>query len=255
MLARREGALRLSVVGCGDALGSGGRPNTCFWVQRGDPTVSLDFGATSLVALKGLGLDAGRIDLVLLTHLHGDHFGGLPFLLLEGQFDGRRTRALTIVGPLGTSERLKRAMEVFFPGSSENKWRYPLQVVDLPCGEIYRFAHLEVETREVAHPSGAPSTGVRLSDGSRLLAYSGDTMWTEALVDVASGADLFITECYVFENAPKNHLDFATIAANRSRFATPRVMLTHMSRTMLPHLADVEAKGYLTAHDGLILDV
>jgi ribonuclease BN (tRNA processing enzyme) len=247
--------MRLTVVGCGDAFGSGGRANTCFWIESGGTTVALDFGATSLVALKRLGLDPGRIDLVLLSHLHGDHFGGLPFLLLEGQFDGRRTRPLTIVGPPGTGERLKAAMEVFFPGSSTTMWRYPLEVVDLPCRTPYRFAQLEVETHEVAHPSGAPSTGVRVGDGSRLLAYSGDTMWTEALFDIAKGADLFITECYVFERAPKNHLDFATIAANRPRFATPRVMLTHMSGAMLPHLADVEAKGYLTAHDGLILDV
>lgn len=248
-------AMRLTVVGSGDAFGSGGRANTCFWVESGDAVVALDFGATSLVALKRLGLDPGRIDLVLLTHLHGDHFGGLPFLLLDGQFDGQRTRPLTIVGPVGTAERLKAAMEVFFPGSSGNKWRYPLEVVDLPCPTTYRFAHVEIETREVVHPSGAPSTGVRLADGRRLLAYSGDSMWTEALIEVARDADLFIVECYKRDGAPRNHLDFATIEANRSRFKTPRVMLTHMSAAMLPHLAEVEAKAYLTADDGLLVDV
>ena len=107
----------------------------------------------------------------------------------------------------------------------------------------------------MVHPSGAPSTGVRLADGRRLLAYSGDTMWTDALFDIAAGADLFITECYTRHRAPKNHLDFETIDAQRARFATPRVMLTHMSGAMLPHLAEAEAKGYLTAHDGLIIDV
>jgi ribonuclease BN (tRNA processing enzyme) len=247
--------MRLTVVGCGDAFGSGGRANTCFWIESGETTVALDFGATSLVVLRRLGLDPGRIDLVLLSHLHGDHFGGLPFLLLDGQFEGCRTRPLTIVGPAGTGERLRTAMEVFFPGSSSNQWRYPLQVVDLPCRKPYRFMHLWAETQEVVHPSGAPSTGVRLADGKRLLAYSGDTMWTDALVDVAAGADLFIIECYTKTGAPKNHLDFATIAANRSRLTTLRIMLTHMSAAMLPHLAEAEEKGYLTAHDGLVLDV
>ena len=247
--------MRLTVVGCGDAFGSGGRANTCFWIESGDAVVALDFGATSLPALKRLGLDPARIDLVLLSHLHGDHFGGLPFLLLDGQFEGRRTRPLTIIGPVGTGERLKAAMEVFFPGSSAMTWRYPLQVVDLPCRTAYRFAHLQAETHEVIHPSGAPSTGVRLGDGKRLLAYSGDTMWSETLVEIAAGADLFIIECYMRDGAPKNHLDFATIAADRTRFATPRVMLTHMSVAMLAHLAEVEGKGYLTAHDSLVVDV
>jgi ribonuclease BN (tRNA processing enzyme) len=125
----------------------------------------------------------------------------------------------------------------------------------LPCRTSHRFGHFEIETHEVVHPSGAPSTGVRVSDGARLLAYSGDTMWTEALFDVARGASLFIIECYKLTKAPPNHLDFETIAANRPGFETSRVMLTHMTDTVLARLAEVEAKGYLTAYDGLVLDV
>ena len=247
--------MRLTVVGSGDAFGSGGRANTCFWLESGDVTVALDFGATSLVALRRLELNPSRIDLVVLSHLHGDHFGGLPFLLLDGQFDGHRERPLTIVGPLGTTERLNAAMEVFFPGSSWNKWRYALNVVDLPCLAPYDFAHLQIESREMIHPSGAPSTGVRITDGGRTLAYSGDTTWTDELTEVAKGADLFILECYKMDGPLKNHLDFATIEANRARLATPRVMLTHMSVAALSHLPEIEAKGYLTADDGLVLDV
>jgi ribonuclease BN (tRNA processing enzyme) len=247
--------MRLTVVGCGDAFGSGGRANTCFWIETGHATVVLDFGATSLVALKALRLDPCRIDLVVLSHLHGDHFGGLPFLLLDRHFDQECDRPLTIVGPVGTAERLSAVLEVFFPGSSRNRWRFPLETVDLPCSSPYRFAHLQIETREVIHPSGAPATGVRISDKDRLLAYSGDTMWTETLTDVADGADLFILECYKMNGAPKNHLDLATIEANRARFANRRIMLTHMSDAVLSHLPDVEEKGYLPAYDGLVLDV
>ncbi len=234
--------MRLTVVGCGDAFGSGGRANTCFLIDSRDVVVALDFGATSVLALKRLQLSASRIDLVVLSHLHGDHFGGLPFLLLEGQFEGQRERPLTIVGPPGTGERLNAALEVFFPGSTANQWRYRLEVVDLPCLTPYAYGHLEIETREVVHPSGAASTGVRIGG-------------TEALLPIADGADLFITECYTMDGAPKNHLDFATIEANRARLATPRVMLTHMSEAVLRHLADLEAKGYVIAHDGLVLAI
>jgi len=72
--------MRLTVVGCGDAFGSGGRGNACFLVESGTVTLALDFGATALVGLRRLGLDPNRLDAVVLSHLHGDHFGGLPFL-------------------------------------------------------------------------------------------------------------------------------------------------------------------------------
>jgi len=247
--------MRLTVVGCGDAFGSGGRGNACFWIESGGVTVALDFGATALVGARRLGLDPNRIDAVVVSHLHGDHFGGLPFLLLDGHFDSRRETPLTIIGPVGAAERLRAALEVFYPGLSGLDWRFPLDVVHLPCGVRHRFAHLAIETAAVVHPSGAPATAVRMADGTRTLAYSGDTGWTDALVEVARGADFFITECTSFDRPLANHLDFTTIAANRARFEAARVMLTHMGAAVLDHLAEIEAKGYLAAYDGLIVHI
>ena len=247
--------MRLTVVGCGDAFGSGGRANTCFLVETDETTIALDFGATSLVALKRLGVDPNRIDGVMLSHLHGDHFGGLPFLFLDAQFDSHRTKPLTVIGPPGTAERIRAAQEVFFPGSSGNKWKFRLDIVDLPLRTDHAFADLGIWTTQVVHPSGAPSTAVRLEAGGRSLVFSGDTSWTEALVEIAQGADLFITECYRLSGAPVAHPSFAEIDANRARFNARRIMLTHMSQEVLKDLAAVEARGYVAAHDGLTLDV
>ena len=107
--------MRLTVIGCSDAFGSGGRFNTCFMVQGAKSTVLLDCGASTPVALKVRGVDFSSIDGIVLTHLHGDHFGAIPFFMLESQFHLRRERPLTIVGPPGTRNRVMAAMEVFFP--------------------------------------------------------------------------------------------------------------------------------------------
>ncbi len=56
--------MRLTVVGCGDAFGSGGRFNTCFFLETAKGTLLVDFGASSLVALKARGLDPDRIDVL-----------------------------------------------------------------------------------------------------------------------------------------------------------------------------------------------
>ncbi len=77
--------MRITIVGCGDAFGSGGRFNTCVFLEPAKGTLLVDFGASSLVALKARGLDPDRIDGIVLSHLHGDHFGALPFLAASGR--------------------------------------------------------------------------------------------------------------------------------------------------------------------------
>ena len=110
--------MKLMIVGFGDAFGSGGRSTTCFWLETAKGTLVVDFGASALPALKARALEPNRIDAIILSHLHGDHFGGLPFLLLDAQFLSRREKPLLIAGPPGTRARLDAALEVFFPKST-----------------------------------------------------------------------------------------------------------------------------------------
>ena len=73
--------MRLTIVGCGDAFGSGGRSNTCFMLETAKATLAVDFGASALPALKKQGIDPNRIDGIVLSHLHGDHYFGLIGLI------------------------------------------------------------------------------------------------------------------------------------------------------------------------------
>src|ERR1041384_2616668 len=124
--------MRLTIVGSGDAFGSGGRFNTCFHLAAGEHRYLIDCGATTHTALRVAGIDTNSIDAIILTHLHGDHFGGIPFLLIDGQYLSRRERPLLFAGPPGTTERINAALEVFFPGSSKSKWRFPWSVMEIP---------------------------------------------------------------------------------------------------------------------------
>ena len=244
--------MRLTVIGCGDAFGSGGRFNTCFLIEASNSAILLDCGASSMVALHARGIDAASIDGVILSHLHGDHFAGLPFFLLDGQFLTRREKPLLVAGPPGTRSRLVDAMEVFFPGSGATKWRFPLQVEEIAVGPRCELRGLAIETTEVLHQSGAPSTAVRISDGQRILAYSGDTEWTDALFPVADGADLFIVECYDYERKLTGHMNWADLQSHLSQLNARRIMLTHMNPSMLKQQAEVRETGVILAEDGLV---
>jgi ribonuclease BN (tRNA processing enzyme) len=247
--------MRLTIVGSGDAFGSGGRFNTCFWLETAKATLLVDCGASSLVALKALGLDHARVDGIILSHLHGDHFGGLPFLLLDAQFLTRRERPLLIAGPPGTRARVDVALEAFFPGATGNKWRFVWEVFEIEVGRPTEVLGHMVTTTEVVHYSGAPSTALRLSDGQKLFAYSGDTEWVDGLVNVADGADLLIVECYGYSGRMNGHSTWEILKARLPDLRARQIMVTHMNPTMLAHLAEVEAEGVLAAEDGAVIEL
>lgn len=238
--------LEILFLGTGDAMGSGGRLQTCFHLRAGETQALIDCGTTALVAMKRFGVDPSGVDTVILSHLHGDHFGGLPFLILDGQFS-RRSRPLKIIGPPGVEARVREAMEVFFPGSSQVQRKFAVEFRELQDRRADSWGPLQVTPYAVVHPSGAPSFALRLVIGGKILAYSGDTEWTESLAEAAHGADVFVAEAYFFDKKIKYHLDYQALLSASRGLECGRIILTHMSREMLERLAGVTLE---TAEDG-----
>jgi ribonuclease BN (tRNA processing enzyme) len=247
--------MRLTIIGSGDAFGSGGRFNTCFFLETAKGTLLVDCGASSLVALKARGVDPNAIDGILLSHLHGDHFGALPFLLLDAQFLTRRERPLLIAGPPGTRARLDQSLELLFPRSTTNEWRFSWKVMEIEVARPTEVLGHGVTTTEVLHYSGAPSTAIVLSDGDKRFAYSGDTEWVDALISVADGADLFMVECFAYSGKLPGHISWDVLKPRLPDLRARRIMLTHMNPIMLDHLDEVRAAGALVAEDGAVIEL
>ena len=244
-------AVRLRFLGCGDAFASGGRLHTCFHLEGGSEPMLIDCGATALVALKRERIDPASIGCVALSHLHGDHFAGLPWLVLDGQF-AERTRPLLIGGPPGTERRFGQVFEALYPGAASVKRGFDIRIVELAEQAPSELGPAVVTPFEVAHSSGTPSYGLRVEYGGKLIAYSGDTEWTDALLDVARGADLFVCECNYFDKQVPGHLDFRTLATHRPRLECERLVLTHMSEDMLTRAGQLDVD---TAADGLVIEL
>lgn len=240
-------SLSVRVLGSGDAFGSGGRLQTCFHVAAPARTFLVDCGCTAVIAMRREGINPNDLDLVVLSHLHGDHFGGLPFLVLDAQLVSRRTEPLTIAGPPGTEGRVHELMEAMFPGSAGARRRFELRFAELPPGERTDLGGVAVTPQEVRHPSGAPSLALRIEAGGCVLAYTGDTEWTDALLPVARDADLLIAEGYTFDKRVPYHLDLATLAANRERLGARRIVLTHLGADMVAHAPGLD---WETLEDG-----
>jgi ribonuclease BN (tRNA processing enzyme) len=242
-------SVTLTFLGSGDAFGSDGRLQTCLALRGGAATILLDCGASSLIGLKRFGVPPNDVAAVVLSHLHGDHFGGVPFLVLDGQF-ARRTSPLLVAGPPGVRERVERAMEVFFPGSTRVERRFAVDYVELAERVAAEVAGARVTAFAVEHPSGAPAYALRVEYGGHTVTYSGDTEWTEALVDAARDVDCFVCEAYTFDRKLRFHLDYATVRAEAARVGARRIVLTHMGPSMLARRAEAELE---CASDGLVV--
>ena len=244
--------MHLQFVGCGDAFGSGGRLNTCFHVVGERANFLIDCGASTLIGLERLGIARHAIDTILVTHFHGDHFGGIPYFVLDAHF-GRRTRPLTLAGPAGIESWYVRALEAAFEHFSTIKLAFDLRIVTLPERAATDIGPLRVTPFPVVHGnSGGPFFAYRIEVEDRLIAFSGDTEWTDTLVEVARDADLFMLECYSYDKPIRNHLNFKTIEQNLSRLAARQIVLTHMSDDMLAWRHEVPQ---LTASDGMVVEL
>jgi ribonuclease BN (tRNA processing enzyme) len=247
-----EPALNLTFIGSGDAFGSGGRFNTCFRIGRASGDFLIDCGASSMIAMRQLGIDPNTVGTIFISHLHGDHFGGLPFFILDAQFYSRRQAPLTLVGPPGFQARLLEAMEVFFPGSSTANRKFETTIHELAPGETRIVDDVSVHAVEVQHACGAPALGLRIACDGKIIAYSGDTEWTDALIELGSNADIFIVEALTYERRITQHLDYASLRSNQYRIGAKRIVLTHLGPDMLAHAEDAEHE---VASDGLVLDL
>ncbi len=250
--------MRLTVLGSGDAFGSGGRLQPAFHMTPSKasdaPPFLLDCGATSLIGMHRAGLAPNDVSAIYLSHLHGDHFGGLPWWLLDGQHVSRRTEPLLIAGPPGVEARFVAAAEALYPGSTKAKRRFEMRFIEYEIGERMAIGPAHVTAREVVHPSGAPSCALRLEVDGRIIAYSGDTEWVDALLPTSDNADLFICECYGYDKPTPFHVDWYTLRAKLPSITAKRLLITHMSSPMLRHRDKVADPRLSFAEDGLVME-
>lgn len=243
--------MKITILGSGDAFGTGGRFNTCLHVETGDERLLLDCGSSSMVALNRAGIARNTLSTLLFTHFHGDHFGGLPAFLLDAQFVSRRKEELLIAGPAGVEQRVMQALETDFPGASGNAWRFPIRYLEVTPERPATLAGCSVTAFPMVHDERAgPCQGYRLAAGGKVFAFSGDTAWTQALVPLADGADALLIECYSWNAKLANHLDYETLAAQRDALCSRRIILTHMGLSMLAHEEELPEER---AFDGMVL--
>ena len=240
--------MRVTVVGCSPAWPNPGGAQSGYLVE-GDGRLLLDCGPGVLAKLRERE-SWPHVDAVVITHFHLDHWGDLVPWAFGAMFGAGRGAA---------------PPELWLPphGAETLAWFGDRFGVDGMFGEVFRLreyepglpftaAGLEVSAAALPHFDHA-TYGMRVSDGTTTLAYSGDSAPTPALAELAAGADLFLCEATLLEpehpDGERGHLT-AEEAIDAFRASGARRLIVIHRPDELPLDPGIER-----AYDGLELEL
>ncbi|HUE38239.1 MAG TPA: MBL fold metallo-hydrolase [Candidatus Binatia bacterium] len=244
--------VQVTVLGAGDAFGSGGRRQSSYLVRGRSATFLMDAGPTVLAALKDAGQPSDAIDFVLLSHLHGDHFAGLPFMIMEYLYERPRGRELLIAGPAGTEQRVMDLYRAMYKEAAARPTTYPIRFETLRADMKVDIGGVTIEPFAVPHQEREPSLGLKVRLDGKTILYSGDSGWTEEFVKRTADVDLFLCECCYWETQVGFHINYPEFERNRPRIGARRVVLSHLGREVLGKLDRVKEE---CARDGMVIEL
>jgi ribonuclease BN (tRNA processing enzyme) len=217
--------MRLTVIGCSGSVPGPDSPASSYLVGADGFNLVLDLGNGALGVLQRYAGFA-EIGAVALSHLHADHCLDLCGLYVAAKYSpaGPLPHRIPVFGPAGTAERMAAAYDLpVDPGMTGEmdfiEWK--------PEQEIGPFT---VRTALVPHP--VPAYALRVEHDGKVLVYSGDTGPSEALVELARDADLFLCEAALRDDVPDNppdlHLTGSEAGDVAARAGAGRLVVTHV---------------------------
>lgn len=221
------------VLGSGNAFHVDGRGHAGFLL---DGKILLDCGPTVLLKSYQLGVDLSSVDLVLVTHFHGDHFGGLPYLLMHYKYVLKRQKPVFIAGYKGIKETFFKYIDLLFPGL---EFPFPVEFVELQKNSVWNFQEYRISAYPVTH--NEESIGYRIEDKNHSLAFSGDTLWDENVFVLMEGVDTGILEVsYLHRQENASHVSLEEVLGERNRLKVKRLYFSHLDDAVFAEIKKLQ---------------
>lgn len=235
--------MKLTVLGCSGSLPGPDSAASGYLVTADGFHLVLDLGSGALSSLQR-HLAVPEIGAIALTHLHPDHCMDLCGLYVAAKYaPGSPIPRIPVYGPAGTAKRMALAYDLpEDPGMEEELEFHAWQ-------EVQRIGPFTVRTAPMAHP--VPAYAIRVEHGNKSLVYTGDTGPNDALVRLARGADLLLSEAALQDNDPANpvdlHLTPSDAGEHAKKAGVKRLVITHVPPWFQP---ETQAEGARRTYPG-----
>jgi ribonuclease BN (tRNA processing enzyme) len=254
--------MRLTVIGSADAFNSGGRGHSCYLLESaGAGAIMVDFGPTALMALRHASFEPHRLDGIVFTHMHGDHIGGFPFLLIDALYNGIRRRELPLLGPVRTRECLEGLLDATYDDMKERMPLVPIAIDEFEPGEVRELSGYRITAFAAEHmePPHRPLC-LRIEDPSGVsIAFSGDTLPCPGLFAASKGVSLFVAECTRLAQPAGHHCTWEDWQREIPSLSAKALMLTHLGADVRAKVPELERQVWQIpvrfAEDGLVIDL
>jgi len=237
-------------IGTSDAFGAGGRRQSAIFARGDRGGMLLDCGATTNTGLCQLGISRNEIDVILISHFHGDHFGGIPAFLYASLYTDARRHPIEIVGTPEVEARVHALAHALGHHLEHPDWTFPIRYREIRPGEAFSAGPAEIQAFATEHQLESNPQGYRVQLGREQIAYSGDTGWFDDLPKQIAGSELFICECTLHNAHLDFHLSLQELREHRDDLDCGRLMLTHLGHEMAEQRGQIEIE---TADDGLVV--
>ncbi len=247
VLPDKELDTKVVFLGRGDAFGSGGFKSASIFVELKNKILLLDCGPHTLQALKASGRDTTQIDWIVITHFHGDHFGGIPYFLLESTFQAQRKKPLTIFGPPGIEKAVNDLFTILYKREASKARPFPIVYQEITPDHSFEDDEILIKAFSMNHTPEAQ--GYRLHCNSTIIAYTGDTGWTDNLIPLISDAQLAIIECNFYQSQFETHLNWEEVL--KIYHLAEKTAVIHLGAEMVPEINTlIGEKGLLIPLEG-----
>ncbi|MBJ80262.1 MAG: hypothetical protein CMH60_02995 [Myxococcales bacterium] len=239
----------MTFLGTGDAFNAAGALHSTYLLTGSKEKLLLECGPSVLAALNRQRIDSASVDFLLISHLHGDHFGGLPFLFLEYSYRAKRKAPLIIAGPKGLQERANQLYQIMY-GKSLSELCFELEFHEVGPEEDFSLGDFSIHPFQVPHNATPFALGYRIKEGEHSLVFSGDSAFCDVLLEKSQHVDLFVCECCTVKPRLKQHISLHEIQNALPQLSCKTLILSHLGNEMRDH-ADTQI---IKAFDGMVYD-